>query len=79
MELRDYQQAAVDSVFDWFATNTTNPLVVVPTGGGKSVILAEFVRRVLAEYPRERILVVTHVRELIEQNHAALLRHWPEA
>lgn len=79
MELRPYQQEAVDAVFDYFGKQRGNPLVVVPTGGGKSVILSEFIRRVLADWARERILVVTHVRELIDQNYRALLRHWPEA
>lgn len=76
--LRDYQAEAIDALYDWFGKHRTNPLIVVPTGGGKSVILAEFIRRVLAEFPRERILCVTHVKELIEQNEAAMRRLWPE-
>lgn len=34
MQLRDYQQRAVESVFYYFEHNKGNPLVVVPTGGG---------------------------------------------
>lgn len=79
-DLRWYQAEAIEGIYSWFQANATgNPLVVVPTGGGKSVIMSEFVRGVLAESPNERILVVTHVKELIQQNHDALLRHWPEA
>lgn len=77
-ELRDYQRAAIDGVYSWFERSSGNPLVVVPTGGGKSVIAAEFIREIMVEAPGERILVVTHVKELVEQNHAALLRSWPE-
>lgn len=79
MQLRPYQQAAVDSLFRWFDDHTGNPLVVVPTGGGKSVILAAFVHAVLEVFPEERILILTHVQELIEQNHATMLRAWPGA
>ena len=77
IQLRDYQAEAIDGIYEWFGRERSNPLIVVPTGGGKSVILAEFIRRVLADFPHERILCVTHVKELIEQNEAAMLRVWP--
>lgn len=79
IQLRPYQAEAVEALFAWFEEHTTNPLIVAPTGAGKSVILTAFVREVLRQYPSERILVVTHVRELIQQNHDAMLRVWPEA
>lgn len=79
MKPRDYQSAAVDAVFDWFGRETGNPLVVAPTGSGKSLIAALFCRRAIEAYPGTRILVLTHVKELIAQNHAQLLRHWPQA
>lgn len=79
MILRDYQQAAIDALYQWFEHHDGNPLVVVPTGGGKSIIMAGFIRSVLEQWPTERILVVTHVRELIEQNHRTMLRYWPKA
>lgn len=79
MQLRDYQGEAVASIYDWFETRTGNPLVVAPTGSGKSVILAEFARSACSAYPETRILIVTHVKELIAQNHAAICRMWPGA
>ena len=79
VSLRDYQQAAVDGIYGWFEGNEGNPLVVIPTGGGKSVVIAAFVRDVLTNFPEDRILVVTHVRELVQQNHDAMLRMWPQA
>ena len=33
----------------------------------------------LAQWPDERIIILTHVRELISQNFAELIRLWPEA
>jgi DNA repair protein RadD len=77
--LRDYQREAVDAIHQWFEGHDGNPLIVAPTGSGKSVILTAFVHGVLSQWPTERILVLTHVRELIAQNHSAMLRIWPDA
>jgi DNA repair protein RadD len=79
LTLRPYQQAAIDGIYQYFEEETGNPLVVIPTAGGKSLVMARFIEGVLKAFPDQRILVVTHVRELIEQNHGELLRLWPEA
>lgn len=79
MELRPYQRGAIDALYDYFAGNTGNPLVVMPTGTGKSVVIAGFVREAVSAWPETRILMLTHVKELIQQNFAALLRLWPNA
>jgi DNA repair protein RadD len=69
--LRPYQQKAVDSLFDYLANHPDggNPLVVAPTASGKSLIQAAFVQRAIAEYPNTRILLLSHVKELLEQNY----------
>lgn len=75
--LRPYQQAAVDAHWSfWDHGNDGNPLFVVPTGGGKSLIIAEFCKRVLAEYMGTRMIVLTHVKELIQQNYDEFAEHW---
>lgn len=79
VELRAYQQEAIDSLYRWFDGSTGNPLIVLPTGSGKSLVLAGFIHSVLAAFPTERLLVLTHVKELIAQNHAQMLRCWPGA
>lgn len=79
MLLRPYQRAAIDALYDYFAGNTGNPLVVMPTGTGKSVVIASFIREAIHAYPETRILMLTHVKELIQQNFQALLNMWPEA
>lgn len=79
IQLRPYQQEAIQSIYDWFGANTTNPLLVLPTGTGKSVVIAGFIEGVLRHYPTQRILVVTHVKELVEQNAAKMLAIWPAA
>ena len=63
--LRDYQQDAVNATLQHFRRSSDPAVIVLPTGAGKSLVIAE-----LARLARQRILVITHVRELVEQNHA---------
>lgn len=79
MKPRDYQDAAVAALWRYFGEHKGNPLVLMPTGTGKSVVIGEFVRSVLAAYPSQRVLCVTHIETLIRQNHEKLLRVWPGA
>ncbi|MCX2522793.1 DEAD/DEAH box helicase [Larsenimonas rhizosphaerae] len=65
VSLRPYQQEAVRRVVDWFRRSSEPAVVVLPTGSGKSLVIAE-----LARLARGRVLVLAHVRELVEQNHA---------
>ena len=74
--LREYQQAAHDAIYEYFEELDGNPIIEVPTGGGKSWIIAEFIKSVLAEWPDQKILMLTHVKELIEQNHEKLVLAW---
>jgi DNA repair protein RadD len=71
--------AAVQALFDYWMNNTGNPVVAMPTGTGKSLVIAEFIRRALLQYPGTRILVLTHVKELVGQNFEKLLELWPTA
>ena len=44
--LRDYQLSAVETLFDYYSEgNTGNPLIVAPVGAGKSLIIAEIIKR----------------------------------
>src|SRR5512136_2659531 len=62
MNLRPYQSAASDAIFkEWQDNDST--LVVMPTGGGKTILFADVIRRV---FPR-RALVIAHREELIFQ------------
>lgn len=79
LNLRPYQREAVDSITAYFEENAGNPLVVIPTAGGKSLVIATFVQEALEAWPDTRILILTHVKELIAQNHAELMGHWPQA
>lgn len=78
MQLRWYQDEAVFSLFDYFEHNSGNPVIALPTGTGKSLVIGDFIRRVF-QWPRQRIMMLTHVKELIEQNAEKLQAIWPTA
>lgn len=63
-QLRPYQQEAVDATIKHFKAHSTSAVIVLPTGAGKSLVIAE-----LAKVAKGKILVLTHVKELVEQNH----------
>lgn len=77
--LRPYQQKAIDDLYDWFRSNDGNPCLVLPTGAGKSHIVAALCKNAVQSWPETRILMLTHQKELIEQNHEKLLQHWRNA
>lgn len=80
MKLREYQQRAIDDLYKWFENgNTGNPCLVLPTGAGKSHIIAALCRDALQKWPETRVLMVTHVKELIEQNAEKMRQYWPNA
>ena len=64
-ELRPYQKDAVRSVIEHFRKGSDPAVVVLPTGAGKSLVIAQ-----LAQLARGRVLVLAHVKELVEQNHS---------
>lgn len=79
MILRPYQKEAVASVWEYFTHHDGNPILALPTGTGKSLISAELLRQAFAAWPEQRILLLTHVKELLEQNFEKLLKLWPTA
>lgn len=51
----------------------------VTHNSGKSVLLAKFCEENIQANPNVRIVIVTHVKELVQQDHDAVLKAWPEA
>jgi len=77
---RWYQEECVQAIFNYFAAgNTGNPICALPTGSGKSLVIAMFLERIFRFWPNQRILMLTHSKELIEQNAQTLLEFWPAA
>ena len=78
--LRDYQRRAIDQLYAWFsAGNEGNPCLVLPTGAGKSHIVAALCKEALQQWPETRVLMLTAQKELIEQNAEKMRQHWPGA
>ena len=63
-KLRDYQQQAVNNTIRFFQKTREPAVIVLPTGAGKSLVIAE-----LARIAKGRVLVLAHVKELVEQNY----------
>lgn len=82
MKLRTYQQTCIDKLYAWWMAHPGNgaaPLVVVPTGGGKSVIIAELCRLLFDTWPDQhpRTVVLVPSKELAEQNAEKLIARLP--
>lgn len=76
--LRQYQTECVKSVFRYYGDGGVGHIVLgLPTGTGKSLVLAELIRQIFAQYPTQRVMALTHVKELIKQNADEILKVWP--
>lgn len=81
---RWYQRQAIDSVWNYFYNGGQdgfigNPLIELPTASGKSVVLAVLIQEIFAKFSNQRVIVVTHVKELVDQNSQKLLEVWGNA
>ena len=86
---RWYQSGAVEALFDFYSEPRPiddkgipiqkNPLICLPTGTGKSIVIANFIKRCFEQVPNTRVIMATHVKELIKQNANKLLEVWPLA
>lgn len=79
LEARPYQDEAHSAVIDYWQAGGEHPLIVLATGTGKSFVQARLARQFVEDYDGFRILSITHVKELIEQNYLELLNEWPFA
>lgn len=73
-KLRPYQQDAVDNSINYFKKKRDPAVIVLPTGAGKSLVIAE-----LAKIAKGRVLILAHVKELVEQNHEKYTSYGLEA
>ena len=79
MELRNYQEKALAKAHCWFNQETGYPLIVLPTGAGKTVVFASLIKQLYEEDPKRRFLILAHRQELISQAVDKLKNVWPEA
>ncbi len=66
LELRPYQTEAVNAIYRHLRERDDNPCVVIPTGGGKTPVMATVCRDAVARW-NGRVLILAHVKELLGQ------------
>lgn len=72
-ELRDYQARAVDAGVEFFTEPMkpgNNGIIVLPTGSGKSLVIANIINRLTG-----KTIVLQPSKEILEQNHEKLLSY----
>ena len=70
-ELRWYQTEACAAAWSHLCGQAGNPLIVLPTGAGKSLVIAELCRQAVQGF-NGRVLILAHRSELLQQNSAAI-------
>lgn len=79
-QLRDYQERALNELDDWLRRNPDgNPIVDMCVAAGKSLVIADFCRRAIQQFPETRIIMCVASKELCEQNAEKITSIWPEA
>lgn len=79
MILRPYQKESISALWDWYRANPHGaPLIVAPTGSGKSCIVAHLCKTILDKRPDYHTLIVSHRKEIISQNARKLQELMPE-
>ena len=65
MQLREYQAEAIDNLRSSLQDGSRSPLLVMPTGAGKTVVFAEISKRLRKN--KHNVLILVHRKELIDQ------------
>lgn len=77
---RDYQRGCMDAFYQYYKTGKGGyGLIVVPTAGGKSLIIGGLTTEICQKWAGQRILILAHVQELILQNHSKVMACWKNA
>jgi DNA repair protein RadD len=77
LELRPYQETVKTAVYDYLRTRDGNPCAVIPTAGGKTPVMASICRDAVLQW-NGRVLILAHVKELLEQTADKLRAVCPE-
>lgn len=73
IQLRDYQKECLDTVVSQFLEGVDRQLVILPTGSGKTVVMAA-----IAKQLNKKVLLIAHREELIQQASDKFKLFWPE-
>src|SRR5690606_11145999 len=74
MELRPYQTDAISQIREAFSQKKRRVVLCLPTGGGKTVIFSEMVRRAMERDLFAKVLILTDRMELLTQAGGTLQR-----
>jgi DNA repair protein RadD len=77
VQLRPYQREAVEAVYAYLRSHDDNPVVVIPTAGGKTPVMATVCKDAVMRW-NGRVLILAHVKELLEQAADKLRQVCPE-
>lgn len=78
-ELRPYQKPIATKVFKYMVAHPNkHPLVAMPTGSGKTVVMADIIHKALSNWPNTHILILSHVKEILDQDYRAISKHLKE-
>ena len=74
-QLREYQLECSDKTIDYLLNNNGNGLISACVGAGKSLLIAEFIKRALAMFSQAKFVVLSHTAEILEQDKLELDDH----
>lgn len=77
LHLRPYQEEAKTAVYNHLRAGDDNPCVVIPTAGGKTPVIAAICKDAVGLW-QGRVLILAHVKELLEQTTDKLRKVCPE-
>jgi DNA repair protein RadD len=77
IRLRPYQEEAKAAVYSYLRNHDDNPCVVIPTAGGKTPVMASMCKDAVGLW-QGRVLILAHVKELLEQTADKLRTICPE-
>ena len=71
--LRWYQEEAVEKTFNLIKNSfDKNPIIVIPTGAGKTIVCCSLIDKIISYRPASNILVLSHISDILEQNQKAI-------
>jgi len=78
IELRQYQIDGMTALWRYYTNGGKgNVLLCWPTGTGKSICPAIFIREAMKLWPNQKFMLLTHSSELVKQDADALKSVWP--
>jgi superfamily II DNA or RNA helicase len=64
---RPYQQECINAVAQAKAKGIQRPVVVLPTGAGKTIVFAHLAKLFREAFPAKKVVIIAHTDELVQQ------------